>query len=822
VCHHPLHLSKNFFFFFFFQVCSLFFFFFFLFLFLFLFLQSTMNSVMNEAIKLYSEQEILMQFLEIIELRDRAALARTEAAKSVVDQKSAVAEGIERVNAQVERVNAQVERVNAQKKRVAEHERNSENAEFEEAQACLEEAQAWLERNEGYLMDEKRDVKREERYLKDERIKLEKRKLKLEKCDLEIENFVHKHGADVELLKKWTNDVARITDRIASIACDIEIAAQRVSCFRFLFADTTDDKWGFMHRCGVLHVDARNRFPYRCGDLLHMASFKRLFPVPRLDRLSIGVAERVAAVKDVLDAMPASKVIREQLAAVVSKKPISFDFDADFLRNVVAIMRQEDASATPLLRDMRAYVAGAAEFLLHPCERRVEARDTKWTLLMECSPLVINLSVRRANFGDGASRDGSRLPDVFMKSAFEEWRVRDASIAERDAQECLLVTFALKAIAESKDTSASIVVFTTMQVGYERTTHATVVHGNGGLVRFQLCHIDNIRGHRSFVTLVSSICQIYEYERTINEAALQKLFAAAAPACAANAPQQPWEGLPCHAILRESKWGGQFTRSHLRTLQSIDPAVECALMTGLRWGTTTRNNGDSILIAAGQRVFKMICVTHVNLTDVRREVQLLTLAHRLAPLHVVSTEHAFSTTQFRWPCPFLECEAVDIVALVMPRLAPLDWSELDMAEFARFGGQLCEALAALHAVLIVHFDVNPENIAVDAASWQLKLLNFSAAQLFVGERTVPIYARGTESFMAPEMKDAWRSKRMCTFSPAADVFSAGITLRESPHATSCAAACNIIEQMTVADETKRISAQDAAKRWRKTVAGEDS
>jgi hypothetical protein len=71
--------------------------------------------------------------------------------------------------------------------------------------------------------------------------------------------------------------------------------------------------------------------------------------------------------------------------------------------------------------------------------------------------------------------------------------------------------------------------------------------------------------------------------------------------------------------------------------------------------------------------------------------------------------------------------------------------------------------------------------------------------------------------MAPEVEEAWLSGAKRAFSPTVDVYSAGITLRASSHAASCAPASELIAQMTAVRALERVTARRAATLWHETV-----
>jgi serine/threonine-protein kinase len=128
----------------------------------------------------------------------------------------------------------------------------------------------------------------------------------------------------------------------------------------------------------------------------------------------------------------------------------------------------------------------------------------------------------------------------------------------------------------------------------------------------------------------------------------------------------------------------------------------------------------------------------------------------------------------------------------LARMARPAWSPGDAA---RLGAVLCDALAAAHAVGVVHRDVKPENIMLTVTAPGLKLLDFGIAKLYAAvhrygddpmTRTGLIV--GTPAYMAPE-----QTLGETEVTDRADVYAAGGILfgllserkpfeAESPHA----------------------------------------
>jgi serine/threonine protein kinase len=99
---------------------------------------------------------------------------------------------------------------------------------------------------------------------------------------------------------------------------------------------------------------------------------------------------------------------------------------------------------------------------------------------------------------------------------------------------------------------------------------------------------------------------------------------------------------------------------------------------------------------------------------------------------------------------------------------PIPW-----AHAARIAGELCEALAAVHAKNILHRDLKPENVMLaDVRGKELvKLLDFGIAKLDEHSSTVTHHLVGTPGYLAPEIHDGVKHAR-------GDLYALGVVLFE--------------------------------------------
>jgi eukaryotic-like serine/threonine-protein kinase len=95
---------------------------------------------------------------------------------------------------------------------------------------------------------------------------------------------------------------------------------------------------------------------------------------------------------------------------------------------------------------------------------------------------------------------------------------------------------------------------------------------------------------------------------------------------------------------------------------------------------------------------------------------------------------------------------------------------LPVAEVLRIGRQVAEALAAAHAAGLVHRDVKPGNLWLEAPGGRVKVLDFGVVQALNDEPAQGRGVTGTPAYMAPEQA------RGEAVGPSADLYSLGCVL----------------------------------------------
>lgn len=133
-----------------------------------------------------------------------------------------------------------------------------------------------------------------------------------------------------------------------------------------------------------------------------------------------------------------------------------------------------------------------------------------------------------------------------------------------------------------------------------------------------------------------------------------------------------------------------------------------------------------------------------------------------------------------------------------------DYGELPPEAALLMGHQLMDALVAVHAAELVHRDVKPSNLLLEASGTgrpHLYLSDFGVARVLPHLRlTASSFAAGTPYYLAPEVRDGAGS------GPAQDVYAAGLVLRE------LGAPASLVAAMTAEDPGDRPTAREARDR----------
>ncbi len=153
----------------------------------------------------------------------------------------------------------------------------------------------------------------------------------------------------------------------------------------------------------------------------------------------------------------------------------------------------------------------------------------------------------------------------------------------------------------------------------------------------------------------------------------------------------------------------------------------------------------------------------------RRFVQEVRAAARVEHDHVV---RVYGTSDPAYPRPYLVMEFV-----AGPSLADRirDRGRLDPREAADLVAQAAAGLAAAHDAGLVHRDVKPANVLIDAATGRAKIGDFGLARLASesGELTREGVVAGTPAYLSPE-----QARGEPGVGPLSDVYALGVTLYE--------------------------------------------
>ena len=159
---------------------------------------------------------------------------------------------------------------------------------------------------------------------------------------------------------------------------------------------------------------------------------------------------------------------------------------------------------------------------------------------------------------------------------------------------------------------------------------------------------------------------------------------------------------------------------------------------------------------------------------------------RPAPEHLKRIEHEYSLRaelDSAWavrPLALATRNGQTMLVLENPGGEPLDRlirGPMEMTQFLRVAVHLAAALSRLHERGLIHKDIKPPNVLVNAATGQVRLMGFGIASRLPRERQSPEppeFIAGTLPYMAPEQTG--RMNR--SIDSRSDLYALGVTLYE--------------------------------------------
>src|ERR1700740_3233281 len=148
--------------------------------------------------------------------------------------------------------------------------------------------------------------------------------------------------------------------------------------------------------------------------------------------------------------------------------------------------------------------------------------------------------------------------------------------------------------------------------------------------------------------------------------------------------------------------------------------------------------------------------------------------------HEYSLCHDFDTTWAVRPVALSECNGQKALVLEDPGgefLHRLIQGPMEIKQFLRIAIGLSTALGQLHSRSVIHKDLKPSNVLVDAATGHAWLTGFGIASRLPRERQFPgppAFIAGTLPYMAPEQTG--RMNR--SIDSRSDLYALGVTLYE--------------------------------------------
>jgi serine/threonine protein kinase len=238
-------------------------------------------------------------------------------------------------------------------------------------------------------------------------------------------------------------------------------------------------------------------------------------------------------------------------------------------------------------------------------------------------------------------------------------------------------------------------------------------------------------------------------------------------------------------------------------------------------GNVVSDHGERAVVrggAGGQVALKVLLASGSARQDAVHELCVHELLTRRAAAHVVPLM-AHCETPVVLPGEFW---ARHSIVMVMPWCEPVNVDELvDAREEAQCVDELLAALAALHRLGVLHYDVKWSNtlwqVLGDTGERRRRLVlsDFGLAkQLDVDGRATLQRGVGTDGYMAPEVRDG----SAMSATAAVDVYSAGAALRKLPAHAQCEELQELARWMCAEQPHARPTASSARHRVRCVVA----
>lgn len=173
-------------------------------------------------------------------------------------------------------------------------------------------------------------------------------------------------------------------------------------------------------------------------------------------------------------------------------------------------------------------------------------------------------------------------------------------------------------------------------------------------------------------------------------------------------------------------------------------------------------------------------VQHCHDSKLDRDVIIKSLAPGVDQARLLDEIKALQTIRSGYVVQIYEVirdTAGTIEAIVEEYCAGSDLSDqagdVDDEEFVRIGYQFATGLCEIHGAEVIHRDIKPHNVRVDALG-NLTIIDFGLARM-AGSDAKTLSVIGTSGFMAPELFEE-DEDGLIEFSSAADIFAFGSSM----------------------------------------------